>query len=258
MRRHATSLVVLATAVVLAGCADNTSESAKRSTTGASSGVSDSEAQRYVFARLHDRYGAAHRLVAYQDFSDVLPNTQFKAPGEPAETYSELVVRGRIADVAPGFAFVVDSDDDPSGTRADFDTKGAAWKTVHITVAVTESLAGGKVPGDQVTVGYSIDADTDFELVKQGLVSLDEVVLPLYKSPAFSYDPALYGIVADGGLLAVTGSGGLRFPALSPPEEAQMLGNGALDTVPEVRTAGDQPMETVPAEVAGDSLVPTS
>lgn len=47
-----------------------------------------------------------------------------------------------------------------------------------------------------------IGASPDFESIRQGILALGDVVLFLERSPVFAYDPAVFGIIEDGGLLA--------------------------------------------------------
>lgn len=172
----------------------------------------------------------------------------------PAQTYSDTVVAGRITDVTPGYGFVVDDYDNATGTPTKFDHPDALWRTAHLTVAVDRQLGAGDAVGDTVVVGYTVGVQEDFEVVKQGFLALGDVVLPLEKSPVFDYNAEIYGIAADGDLLTTVNGDQLSLPALGDAEEQQML--AGVDTYAELSAEAAQPLETVPANVVGDSLAP--
>lgn len=248
------AVALLCVSSVVSGCSLSEHSSSN------SSVASDRQARAYVVRLLHNRYDAVKRIVPYQKLSEVLPNTEFKAPGRPVQVYSDVVVRGQIVDVSPGYGFVTQHQDDPSGTQADFDDPDAAWATVHLTLEVVEQLdsdSNPSTPGTPATlqVGYAVAPGVDVQTLEAGFRALGDVVLPLEKSPVFDYDPELYGIVADGGLLATLQDGRLSLPALEDSAEQVMLGNGETDTYSELVAEASEPVETIPAEVTGDSLV---
>ncbi len=248
-------------AVALTGCGEVNPATEQRvgQPTSSATEVTDAvdtpiEARRYLFSRARAGQEGASLAVPYRDLTELLPNTSFVAPGVEPRTYAEAVVVGRITDVEPGFAFYPTSDQ-PDGVVTDFSDARAMWKTIHLNVAVEEQLGGDGV-GETVTVRYSIDASDDFDAMKQGLLSLGTVVLPLTHVPADSYDPSMYWIGESGALLTRVIDGQLRIPALPPDEEKQML--STADTLSELRTASEAPSRRIPAEAVGEALVRNS
>lgn len=254
-RTAAAMLAAAVAALVINGCATDIEEPPSDAAAAMESGISDARAQHYLFDQARGRHDAAVEVVAYRDITEVFPNVEFKAPGEPAIRYSNVLARGTIVDVSPGYGFVVDDSDDPTGIRVEFDNKDALWKTVRLDFKVTSPLSPGVSAGDVLHVGYALNGDADFITIKQAFMSLGDVVLPLDRSPVFGYADELYGIAGNGSLfLSIDSDGTVSLPALDSSEEARML--APAETLPEVQIAASAPPQTLPAEVIGEGFAP--
>ncbi|MDP9443767.1 MAG: hypothetical protein M3P83_05245 [Actinomycetota bacterium] len=209
----------------------------------------------YLVAVMRERQEAARRIVPYTSLAEVLPNTAFKAPGSPQQSYSETLVRGRIVDVEPGVGFTISDADDPSGSLADFDAPTVAWRTIHLKLHVDSVIVGEPVDSS-LQVGYSVDPNDDFKQLRRDFLALPDVILPLDRSPVYAYQPNVWGVAGNGALLATVQNGNLSLPFLSSDEESQML--VGVKSLAELEKAAKAPARTLPAVSHGEGLAPAT
>lgn len=214
--------------------------------------VNSEQAREYLSRVMKDRKRGLKEIVAYSSLDEVLPNTVFQAPGRPAQAYSASVVRGRVVDVEKGVGFIVSDSDDAQGTETSFDDPNNLWRTIHLTIEVTEHLGGSPI-GSTIIVGYAMSPEDDYELLKAGFLSLPSVVLPLEVSPVFDYAESIWGISGNGSLLILVENGQLSIPALGTEQETKML--DGVPTYAELKAEASDPTTIVPAETSGEGLV---
>lgn len=192
--------------------------------------------------------GAAHGYP-FENLSELLGNHLYKVGDKPAAPLTAAVVTGRFLSLEPGRGFTVAGSDAPDGTPVDFDSPDALWRTMHGRFAVDHVITGHH-PGWEVTVGLSFGAETAVEPVEQDLLGLEQVVLFLQRSPVFGYDPAVYGVVLDGGLIApVDDAGQLTLPILEQAEASRLL-NGAA-SLEALQSMASEPPRTITLDATG-------
>lgn len=229
--------------LLVVGCAGSSEPS------GSAGPTDETHAVEHLAEALGARHEAAAGARPFDSVVDVLPNTHYQRPDGTTEPLTELVVVGRITDVAQGRGFYVEGDDAPGGIETSFEDPRALWRTVHAQVAVESVLPPGPEL-QSVVVGLAFGSGTPFEVPAEGLPALGDVVLFLQKSPVFAYDPQIYGIVQDGALLADVGAGGeLSLPALDDSEEAELL--TPASTVEGLRAAAKAPRRVVQLDATG-------
>lgn len=179
----------------------------------------------YAIEQVAGRAGGQSRIRLYRSVDELLPNVRFGVDDEPAKPITEMVVVGRITRVEPGRGFVVDGADAPGGRVVDFSDPTALWRTLHLTVSVTERL-GTEPPPPTITVGLAVDGGVNVGLMVEGLLTLGRVVMFLERSPVLAYDASLFAILEDGALLATLDPDGrISLPAAPAEEAAELLGS---------------------------------
>jgi hypothetical protein len=207
-------LVVITTA---AGCADGGSKAAAKFTSD--------EARHFAIERMQNFLGSAERVgILYTTLDEALPNVVYQHTNGRQARASDLAVVGTIVSVDKGRGFTVGGDDASSGTPSDFDTKGARWWSLHMTVNVEKVIGSSDAP-KQVRVALSSPPPEDFPKMAEGLRSLGKVVMLLRAgSPLVDYDPSLYVVAEDGALWAtVADDGSLTLPFVSEVRNQRML-----------------------------------
>jgi hypothetical protein len=178
-------------------------------------------AQGFIPAAQDRLDGAAH-IFPYENLTGLLANTLYRAGDRPAAPVTVAVVTGRFLDLEPGRAFAVEGDA-PDGTEVAFESAAAQWRTMHARLRVDEVISGD-VPGMEITVGLVFWPKSTLDPIRQDLLDLGPVVVFLDRSAVFGYDPTVFGVVLDGGLVApIDATGGLSLPALEPVEAERLL-----------------------------------
>lgn len=218
MKRRLSRLAALAVALFFVGVACD-------STGTASPPVDTAEAVHWVTDYLRARSeGGLSLRPWYRTLDETLPNVDYVRPNGTVATLSDLTAVGRIVQVDQGRAFVVDGDDAPNGTEAKWDAKDARWFSVHATLAVERVIGSDERP-DTVTFALPLDDRRDFDRMAAGLRGLGRVVAVLDRgSPLVAYQPSLFVVLGNHGLLATVGDDGrLALPLLDATEAAAML-----------------------------------
>ncbi|SEP04454.1 hypothetical protein [Trujillonella endophytica] len=183
----------------------------------------------------------------YRTLAEALPNTRFRLPdGSVGGPATELVVVGRVTQVGPGRGFYTPpGGDEPDTVVTAFDDpRDLEWRTVHAQVDVTTVL-GGQLNVRTIVVGVPWGPDVPFEVARDGLPALGEVVLFL-RSGAFAYDPSIHRVEWGGADLLVTvgDDGRLALPDFDPTEAERFLaGTPTLDSL---RAAAAAPPRILP------------
>ena len=203
---------------------------------------------------LRERGSGGGSTRPYDSLDDLLSNVEYQwSVGRP-EPLTVAVVVGRFESAGPGGAFGVAGGDAPDGQPADFDAADATWKTVEATFVVDEVISGAVNSAERVQVGLAFGPDIDPSGVADDLRRLGRSVLFLNRSPVFSYNPQLYGTVADGALLAtVADDGTLALPALDPEEAASLL--RATPTLTALTAAASGPRRSVTLDPTGAQVI---
>lgn len=176
----------------------------------------------------------------YRSLVELLPNTKYQRPGGEPTPEIESAIVGRVMKVEPGRAYRIPEGDSPGGVLTDFEDPGLAWRTVHATVDVEQSLAG-PVPGGQVTVGFAFGSSPSFEEIDRGLRDLGRLLLFLETSPVFAYADRVYGVELDGGLLGVIDDEGrISLPAAGEADQALLQGSGTMQELTDAARAPER------------------
>lgn len=176
----------------------------------------------------------------YRSLVELLPNTKYQRPGGKPMPEIESAIVGRVMKVEPGRAYRLPEGDSPVGVPTDFEDPGLAWRTVHATVDVEQSLAG-PVPGGQVTVGFAFGSSPSFEEIDRGLRDLGRLLLFLEKSPVFAYADRIYGVELDGGLLGVIDDEGrISLPAAGNADQGLLQGAGTMQELTDAARAPER------------------
>ncbi len=200
----------------------------------------ESSVQAYATETMQNRDRNSDRITLYQSLEEALPNVTFTTGPESFPAASQLVVRADIVDVQKGKGFWIPGDDAERGTVIEFDDSRALWQTVHLTVAVSEMVAGEPPSSSSLDVGVAIDPSVDFERFADGLLELDDVVLFLTKrTGVFDYEPDRFGIVEDGALLlSVDRDGKLELPFMAQERRERLT---PLPSLEALKRAAHQP-----------------
>ena len=157
---------------------------------------------------------------------------------------SDVLVVGRITAVEPGLGFRDKYQEEPlppdaqvvgDGVVVDFDDPAAQWRTMTLTVEVTE-VFGGALDERQIRVGFGAPS-LPFEKTRTAFLALGRVALPLFAhSAVYAYDDSLWAVTEDGNLLAVVADdGSLALPFALEHSDVALLAN--VRTIAELRTA---------------------
>src|SRR4051812_2655766 len=158
---------------------------------------SNTGALGYTATFLRERFDQIDGISGPASLTEWLPNAVYASPiGGPPRRATDLVVIGKVRDVAPGAAFALPDDPEDEAVpydgqrRVAFDSSDAAWRTVHATVDVTDVIAPQDSATKQLTLGISIDASVDVEHFMRGLRNLGPAVFFTERmNPVFAYDP---------------------------------------------------------------------
>jgi hypothetical protein len=161
--------------------------------------------------------------------------------------------RAEVVGVQAGKAFNdVLSDVDPHSEEVSFDDGSADWRTFHVRVRVLEVFGGDETPNSEVTLGLAFGGDLGIEIVSGGLSSMEGIVVFTHpESHVFSYDPTVQSVLNDGAFLSPVDGGTVPFPALTHSGGYSPKLIGAIDTLAELRAAGES--RTSPAD--DDALI---
>jgi hypothetical protein len=197
VRVKCTVALALAVAVLAGACGD---ESVADEESAPVTAVEPAD-RTYVAGLVRALNMGVYRMNDITHFEEVT-----RAPSEPSREVS--IVLGTVVGVEKGAAQGPPQDEDnpEAGGRLPFDTPDASWKSVNITVDVTEVLVGDAA--ETIRVGLALPGSADFERIKADILDLGTVVLPIYRSPVFDYDDELHGIWRDGSLLLVVDKAG--------------------------------------------------
>lgn len=182
----------------------------------------------------------------YDTADDLLLNVNaYSDHSGSRRAYSDSVVVGKVIAVGPGSGFIVPEGDKGVDQAIDYDDPSADWRTVHLTVEVSEAL--GQATGtDSVSVGMVASPSTSTEGVAEAMVGRTFVFFLLEESPLFSYDAEVMEIVSGARtLIEVSDSGELTAPILLEGEggvsdETAFL--GGLRTLSDLRAAASRPL----------------
>jgi hypothetical protein len=152
--------------------------------------------------------------------------------------------RAEVVEVMAGKAFNdVSVDPDSHAEEVSFDDDAADWRTFHVRVRVLEVFGGDVTPNSEVTLGLGFGDDLSVDIVRDGLLSMEEIVV--FTDPenhVFSYDPAVRGVLNDGAFLSPVDDGGaVPFPMLTDNGYPSKLID-AIDSLADLRAASrDRP-----------------
>lgn len=125
-----------------------------------------------------------------------------------------IVVEGTVTAVDEGVGMTWTFDDDTELRHLTaFDDDEALVRSVHLTMAVDRLLAGTADDAAEVRFGLAIHRVDDHATLAAGLTGGRYVVF-LIESPVYDYEPGLYGVMIDGGLLCRLDAETLDCPAL--------------------------------------------
>jgi hypothetical protein len=241
--------------VVLAGLASPIvialSACAQGGTTVAASSTepSASEARAHLVSVMQGRGQIADRVVLYRAYWEVMPNVRFDRGPLGVAPFASRALVGTVSRVDKGRGFTSALVEDKEvTTEVGFDSPGAMWRTLHLTLEIAEELGVAEARDASVGIGLAVGEGDDFALLRDGLVGLGTVVLPLFSgSPVFSYDRSLLTIVEDGGLLATVGGDGvLRLPFEADTVRSQQL-LIETPTLDDLRQYAARPSRVLPA-----------
>jgi hypothetical protein len=180
-------------------------------------------------------FGASSNNVrTYSRLVEILPNA--KDSGGAAITDS--VVVGRISTVAHGIGFA-------RGRVTGFDDPLAAWRTLHVTVAVDTVIAGAQVP--TLTLDWALLGSTasgeDAAAIGRALRALERVAV---FSKALPDGPEHLGLTRQipdlpFGLAHVDDDGRLTFPYLALQGASATDYMDGVDTVAELKNEAGKP-----------------
>jgi hypothetical protein len=176
------------------------------------------DGRRFAIGRMQAAARSEERLAPwYKTLDEALPNVTYVSEDGTRSTVADLAVVGTITAVEKGRGFTVEGDDAPSGTPVDFDTKGARWWSLHMTVKVERTIGSSKSP-KEVRVYLPSPGPDGFALMSAGLRSFGRVVLFLREyGPHIQYDTSMYSIAEDGAFLTtVADDGTLGLPFMEP------------------------------------------
>lgn len=193
---------------------------------------------------------AACASTSSVDEFDVIRSRQANADYELAETVPELlaepsshltVLEGTIDEVEPGVGMhwtVDELHDDEQRHVLDFYDDAALVRSVHVSLAV-----GGVIVGtwdeEFARFGLVVDSEEDAELLADGLTGKSVVVF-LDESAVWGYEPDLYGVAYDGGLLCQRGT--------EQPLECPGLVDGLARGL-DIESVTDDDIEPTPPEI---------
>ncbi len=199
---------------------------------------------------LKSRSEAASRVRPFDSISDVLANTRYRVAGQPPRPLTEAVVVGRFTDSTAGRGFSVTGEDAPAGDEVDFEDPDALWRTVHASLEVEEVISGS-LESSNTLVGLALNPDVPLDEVSADLKAMGRVVVFLHRTPVFAYDPSVYGILLDGGLLGTLAGDAIRLPILDDSEESALLSGAA--TLDHLRRAAERPDVVVEVDRNGQA-----
>ncbi len=157
----------------------------------------------------------------YSSVRETTPLTAFYVDGVRVEPVSDLFVVGTVREVTGGKGYSWPDGPQVSGWPStmqvhDFDSGDAQVSTIHLSVAVEESLhldpahAGMK----SLTVGLALLSPIDIDALATQLEG-KRIALPL-QAEARSHEPGVFGVLHGGGLLGfVDTTDTVSFPAFS-------------------------------------------
>lgn len=187
--------------------------------------LSSAQASSYVVQRLGDRTSASHFRSSVRSIADLLPNVIYSREGGASYPGSAAVLVGNIVKVSKGVGFQNQVDEPGSGAQVEFDDSKVTWRTLHLTFRVERGLglADSTIP-HEVQIGLAVGSDTDFSNMSTGLKSLGRVVVFLYRSVVFAYDPSLYAIHETGTIVAtIAADGRLDLPFVEKERRDMLL-----------------------------------
>lgn len=187
--------------------------------------VGAAEGRRYVEEVYAARAaGASFGPGWYRTLDELVPNVVYERENGQRSKGATHVVVGRIVDVEKGKGFRIEGDDAPDGITTDFDDPRARWWTVHATVTVERGLAS-EAPR-QLRAMFPSGGPKDFARLSAGLPALGRVVLFMRRDdPLTAYDPDLYWVMEEDGLLVATvgPDGRLDLPLMPDERAAELL-----------------------------------
>lgn len=203
----------------------------------------------YTVSRLQSRDAVADYATPYTKLWQVLPNVDLKGRAGVTQSVTRQTIVGKVVGVEKGKGFFASAADDSKSIVVDFDSPRAHWRTVHLLVQPTESLAGSeKALPATVKVGIAFGAQADAERMINGLGELGNVVLPvLPSSKVFRYDSSVLSLAEGSSLIvSVADNGALSLPFESDKSRsAQFLDD--TQTLSELRTFGARQPVTIAA-----------
>ena len=211
---------------------------------GSSTGSQSSSSQADLRFNLARTAGGYHR--PYTRLAEMLPNAV--VAGETSGATDSVVV-GTIRSAVEEAGFIESGQPStagaPGATRTTFDDPKADWRTLRVTVAVEEVLAGERV--EQLVLDWSLrgnnDNGEDAAAVARELKALGRVVLLSKALPAGPEFLGMRRTLPDPPLgVAVVGADeSLAFPFADVTAAAFLDG---IDTVEELRAQAQKPTWT--------------
>lgn len=174
-----------------------------------------------------------------------LPNTTIVSFGQEFSA-SDVAVRGDVISVEKGFGFRTPPVDAPADLMTSFDDRRSTWKTIHLTVRVTQVLAGEA--SDEIRVGLTIEGDTSMSEAQELLAVDDAVFLLNHRHPFYDYDASLLGSNPDV-IATIDSDGRLALPVLADADEQRLLA-GTPD-LPSLVEAGGRPQRRLEQDIPG-------
>lgn len=242
------SLWVLAL-TLLAACGTVSGES--HSVSLQSAGQCDSAA---VAQGLNEAIGST--LRPHKNLAEFLPNVRHAWQDSPehGEAVTDSVVLGRVTDVVRDRGFIEKTQPGtmgrPGATETAYDDSAADWRTMRLTVAVDEVLAGPSIESLTVDVPLLGDTttggdDSHFECAFTELGAVAVFTKGNPDAPEFLGIPRQFPDKPFG-VATVDTTGSLHFPfAPGGPGRTSEAFVADLDTIDELRSELDKPTRTV-------------
>ena len=155
----------------------------------------------------------------YQTVAEAMPNRLFSIDGAEPHAVADLFVAGPVVRVEEGVGlnWTVDEETNTEYRHVlPFNDPSATVNTVHVTVKADRVITDGLVPAphEEVTFGLSFPGRFKLESLREELLAEPALAVLLYEPSPFDYEPGLWGVLEDGGLVGTVDADGLvTFPA---------------------------------------------
>jgi hypothetical protein len=196
---------------------------------------------------------ATRSAPLYQSVREALPDQSYLLDGRDVRA-SEVFVAGTVVSVEAARSFLWELEDDVE-TRVEVknDDPRRQVTTYHMLVSVEKSVVAPLVdpPKGEVVVGIATSAGSSS--IKVDSLVGQRVAVVLAHSAVFDYDPQVFSILQDGGLLGlVSDTGEISFPVL--PADDPLISGGKI-TLDDLLNSGDRQPIIASLNKASDSYV---